>query len=606
MKARPYQGEAVESCLDVFQSQGVRSALLLLPTGCGKTVVAGLLGAAFKAEKRRLLFLAHRDELVNQAAKTFEAFGLKVYVEQADRKALRQIASDGHPDIVVGSIATMKGKRLEKWPVDYFSGIITDEAHHAVAKSYRTIYAHFADAWHLGVTATGDRGDKKNLGRVFERIAYKYTITQAVKDGWLVPVLHRKVPIAIDLKGITVRGGDYDIGALEERIGPKIEPMCRAVAEMVGSDPFVCFTPDVGSASAAASIYQQLGIDAVYVAGDGGRFGMDKEVRRARMKAFDDGKHQALICCQLLDEGWDSWRVKHVVIKRPTRQRNTLVQRVGRGTRPVKGLVDPIEAAEERRRAIATSEKPMVTVIDFDWEADAETRALDISIDLFDDSDFHYGSDAKDVMAAMLAAKRKEKEGQEIDEGELELFDMKDEADEVIKVRQELNVKIKGFKLPYRIVETDPFLIGSLVGAKLSKKPVDSKYNPPSSENQRRFLRDLGHPNPDRLSRGDAGRLITALKERKDKGLAHPMLVDKLVFVGVDKEIARELTHVEAKARIKELRNDPDLKERFQEYNRMATEAGRFDKGPSRKPEPKPVASGSREPSFLEWLERQK
>ena len=121
----------------------------------------------------RVLILAHRGELLEQAAdKLRQAVGLGCAVEKAGESCLSSWYR-----VVVGSVQTlMREKRLEQFPPDYFGTIVIDEAHHAVSDSYRRILDHFSDAKVLGVTATPDRGDMRDLGAVFESLAYEYTL----------------------------------------------------------------------------------------------------------------------------------------------------------------------------------------------------------------------------------------------------------------------------------------------------------------------------------------------------------------------------------------------------------------------------------------------
>lgn len=161
MELRPYQSEAKEA---IFQEwdKGVLRTLLVLPTGCGKTIVFAKVTEDCVRRGDRVLILAHRGELLDQAAdKIAKATKLGCATEKAEQSCLGSWFR-----VVVGSVQTlMRGKRLGQFPADYFNTIIIDEAHHSISDSYQKILAHFDKARVLGVTATPDRGDMKTWGR---------------------------------------------------------------------------------------------------------------------------------------------------------------------------------------------------------------------------------------------------------------------------------------------------------------------------------------------------------------------------------------------------------------------------------------------------------
>ena len=179
MNLRPYQREAVGAVLGEWE-EGRAKTLLVLPTGTGKTVVFSKVTEERVRRGDRVLILAHRGELLDQAAdKLFKVTGLKCAVEKAEESCLGSWYR-----VTVGSVQTlMREKRLAGFAHDYFGTIIIDEAHHCVSDSYQTILNHFHTAKVLGVTATPDRGDMKNLGSVFESLAYEYTLPQAPDKG---------------------------------------------------------------------------------------------------------------------------------------------------------------------------------------------------------------------------------------------------------------------------------------------------------------------------------------------------------------------------------------------------------------------------------------
>lgn len=172
---RPYQHDALAAVRARFEA-GERSTLVLMPTGTGKTRMFADLVRQGTAAGRRALVLAHRSELLTQAATALAAAGVWVAIEQAERRA-------GRAHAVVASVQTLRGRRLASWPRDSFDLVVIDEGHHAIAKTHRDILEHFAEARVLGVTATADRADGEGLGTVFESVAYRYELGTAIRDG---------------------------------------------------------------------------------------------------------------------------------------------------------------------------------------------------------------------------------------------------------------------------------------------------------------------------------------------------------------------------------------------------------------------------------------
>lgn len=177
MELRPYQQEAREAVEQEWE-QGHDKTLLVLPTGCGKTIVFAKITEDRVRAGDRVLILAHRGELLEQAAdKIGKATGLVCATEKAEESCLGSWYR-----VTVGSVQTlMRPQRLSRFDPHYFDTIIIDEAHHAVSDSYGRILEHFGDARVLGVTATPDRGDMRNLGAVFDSLAYN-TLLDTVAD----------------------------------------------------------------------------------------------------------------------------------------------------------------------------------------------------------------------------------------------------------------------------------------------------------------------------------------------------------------------------------------------------------------------------------------
>ena len=205
MELRPYQQEAKDAIFEQWDS-GVLKTLLVLPTGCGKTVVFAKVTEDCVRQGSRVLILAHRGELLDQAAdKLKKTTGLGCAVEKAESSCQGTWFR-----VVVGSVQTlMREKRLSSFDSDYFDTIIIDEAHHCISDSYQRVLQHFSGAHVLGVTATPDRGDMKNLGTYFESLAYEYTLPKAIKEGYLSPIKALTIPLKIDMSSVSVQAGDF-------------------------------------------------------------------------------------------------------------------------------------------------------------------------------------------------------------------------------------------------------------------------------------------------------------------------------------------------------------------------------------------------------------
>lgn len=327
MELRPYQQEAREAV--EHQWREVDRTLLVLPTGCGKTIVFASVTADRVSAGDRVLILAHRGELLEQAAdKLRQAVGLGCAVEKAGESCLGSWYR-----VVVGSVQTlMREKRLEQFPPDYFGTIVIDEAHHAVSDSYRRILDHFSDAKVLGVTATPDRGDMRDLGAVFESLAYEYTLPRAIREGYLTPIQALTVPLTLDISGVSMQSGDFKASEIDTALDPYLEQIAGEMAQLCADRKTVVFLPLVKTSQKFRDILNGHGFRAAEVNGE--------STDRAEVLAdFDAGKYNVLCNSMLLTEGWDCPSVDCVVVLRPTKVRGLYCQMVGRGTRlnPGKG-----------------------------------------------------------------------------------------------------------------------------------------------------------------------------------------------------------------------------------------------------------------------------
>ncbi|QBF00017.1 Putative DNA repair helicase RadD [Blautia producta] len=322
MDLRPYQQEARESIFEQWDS-GVKKTLLVLPTGCGKTIVFAKVTEDCVRHGDRVLILAHRGELLEQAAdKIHKSTGLGCAVEKAEESC-----QGSWFRIVVGSVQTlMREKRLGQFPADYFNTIIIDEAHHCISDSYQRVLQHFPDARVLGVTATPDRGDMRDLGQVFESLAYEYTLPKAIKEGFLSPIKALTLPLKIDMSGVGVQAGDFKASDVGTALDPYLYGIAEEMKKYCMDKKTVVFLPLVKTSQKFRDILNENGFQAAEVNGE-------SQDRAQVLSDFEAGHYNVLCNSMLLTEGWDCPSVGCIVVLRPTKVRSLYCQMVGRGTR---------------------------------------------------------------------------------------------------------------------------------------------------------------------------------------------------------------------------------------------------------------------------------
>jgi len=362
--------DAVENVLREFKSRN--STVMVMPTATGKTVVFSHLIKRFM-ETGRVMVLAHRQELIQQAADKIEKItGLAPEIEMGQDWANEAGGFFGKPAVVVSSvqtqIASSRGSpRMERFDPQEFSLLVIDEFHHAVASTYRRIIDYYRrnEALKvLGCTATPDRTDKEALMQVCESVAFAYPILQAIEDGWIVPIRQRMIYVKdLDFSSMRTTAGDLNGADLAEVM--EEEKTLHGVADPVfreaGGRPTLIFAASVKQGDRLAEILNRHEPDSA-------RFVHAKTpdfVRREIFEHFAEGRFTFLVNVGICTEGWDQPRVALVVIARPTKSRSLYAQMVGRGFRTLAGIVDDLENAVQRKTAIECSTKPYLEVMDF-------------------------------------------------------------------------------------------------------------------------------------------------------------------------------------------------------------------------------------------------
>ena len=332
---RPYQAQAIQNVHEAWTIY--QSTLLVLATGAGKTYTAGEILRS-RVPEGRALWVAHRRELIRQAKEALEAAGLQCDTEMAGEWArLRDMW--GTSQCVVASKDSLKGARLDRFDPDAFSTIVIDEAHHSTAKAYRNIVARFPKAKVLGLTATPDRADGVGLDNVFASVAFEYGIRDAIVDGYLSPIVQKRVECSdIDVSDVKTEKGDLaatDLARIMNVDAVLHQIACPLVRE-AGDRSTICFTASVEAAHRLVDImagYTQARCAAI----DGTT---PQELRERYLTAFARGDLQFLFNCAVLTEGFDAPRTSCIAMARPTKSRALYAQCIGRGTRLAPGKVD--------------------------------------------------------------------------------------------------------------------------------------------------------------------------------------------------------------------------------------------------------------------------
>jgi superfamily II DNA or RNA helicase len=505
---RPYQATAVAAA-EARWASGERSTLVLLPTGTGKTIAFAELARREISTGGRVLVLAHRSELLEQARNKLEQIGVWAQLEQAEQRA-------GLARAVVASVQTLRGRRLASWSPDTFGLVVIDEAHHALARSYRDVLDHFASARVLGVTATGDRADGGKLGAVFDSVAFRYELRAAIQDGWLAPIRARRVQVDVDLDQIETVAGDFS----EEQLGEAMT--CNAVIdgvavpllELAEDRPTVLFAVTVAHARAlAAALNRQRPGCALAVSGSS-----SPDERRDAATKLATGQVQFVSNAQLWTEGFDLPAIACVALARPTKSRSLFVQMVGRGTRLSPGKRDCL-------------------VLDF--TANTQRHRLVSAID---------------VLGLELPEEVRRRAQAQLDLGAEDVMEVVDRAGREVQRQAALALEVKVPREHVRgWVAEDVHDLLDLGEA--SASPVDWQ---PVTDLQRATLGDAGIGVPAEMSRTEAARILTALSQRKQAGLATFKQVRWLKLQGID---AKAMPKAQATALIsKKIRDERDAR----------------------------------------------
>lgn len=478
MELRPYQQEAKEAVFDEWEK--VSKTLVVLPTGCGKTIVFAKIAEECVRRGKRVLILAHRGELLEQASdKIAKATGLRCAVEKAEESCLGSWYR-----ITVGSVQSMqREKRLARFSESYFETIIIDEAHHCISDGYQKVLQHFPDAKVLGVTATPDRGDMQNLGQYFETLAYEYTLPKAIKEGYLSPIKALTIPLKLDLSGVSVQAGDFKSGEIATALDPYLYQIADEMEKYCKERKTVVFLPLVKTSQKFRDILSEKGFQAAEVNGE-------SKDRTEILEAFDKGKYNVLCNSMLLTEGWDCPSVDCVVVLRPTKVRSLYSQMVGRGTRLYPG-------------------KDHLLLLDFLWHT--ERHELCHPANLICDNE---------EVAKKMTENLEKAAGCPIDIEEAE----KTASEDVVAQREEALAKQLAEMKHRKKRLVDPLQFEMSIQAEdlSSYVPAFGWEMTPPTQKQLETLEKLGIMPDEINNQGKASKLLERLDKRKQEGLTTP------------------------------------------------------------------------------------
>jgi len=518
---RPYQKAAVAGIHGSLAEH--RGTMVIMATGTGKTTVASQVVQDWPTRtyapdlRDRVLILAHRFELLDQMRKRLEAdLGEPVGLEKAESRS-------GLERVVVASVQTLySDDRLHQWKPDSFGLVVYDECHHAVSPKNKRIMDYFTTAKRLGLTATPDRADELAMCQVFEADppAFVYEIDDAIKDGWLVPIVGQEMFLGeLDLsKCKTVKGdfkqSDLDAAMVEEAIAHMVKV---TVAES-GDLRTLLFTTSVDNADRCAEIAN--GLKPGTARAVNGK--TDPDVRRQLMSGFERGDYQYLANMGIYTEGVDCPPIACVSQGRPTKSRALACQMTGRGLRPIwpYGFDPNTATADERRAAIARSSKPHLLVLEF--TGNSGRHDLTCTVDILGGK---FSVEEVDLAKKKTRAKKGLQAGDALDQARAEIAERtRNEAARELLKQASANYTKRTF---------DPF---AMLKVKRSNAPGawDRFGGELATEPQVWKMRKYGIDVPKDCTKAEAMRLIGESIKRDSAGLSTCGQIAKLGRVGID------------------------------------------------------------------------
>lgn len=457
MKLRDYQVDAVKNTLDAIK-RGVNRPAVVLATGGGKTVVMSDLIPRITSRNTgdKVLVLAHKQELVRQAAITIQKINpdLEVCIDMAKSKPdLESI------DVVVASVPTLVFRtRLERYNPGDFKAIILDECHHATANSWTKILNYFGaledkpKIYTIGFTATLERADGMSLGKVFEEIVFERNLITMIRAKELCDVRLSKIDVTIDWSKVRSTGGDFVQKDLSEAVNKDdINVMVTRgfmqLKKKYNYKSTLIFCVDIEHCKTLCGVLQKNGIKAQYVTGE-----TVHHERRAILDDFRGGKIEVLCNVLVFTEGTDIPNIDSLVLARPTKSRNLLIQMIGRGLRlhQEKDVCDVIDMVDATKHGFETI--PTLLGMEADMRARGKSELqIDESLEkLLEDTILHNPREkARLKKVDLIVELQKQLSNLELNFQTIEGFADVEKRGAVEEVDEDINRIIRESKLPW-------------------------------------------------------------------------------------------------------------------------------------------------------------
>jgi len=339
---RDYQQACVAAIIDRAR-KGVTRQAIVMATGTGKTCIFASLAPLVKAKGKKTLILAHRSELLEQAADKIRMVDntLTIGIEQAENTCTTL------EDVVVASVPTLGrtgSDRITKFSPDDYGLIICDEMHHSTSETYLNIFRYFDvlkgevstpnGRLLLGFTATPTRADKVGLDKVYDEIVFNYNLQQGINDGYLSNIRAYTVKTETDISNVATRKGDFADGELADEVNndERNKLIVDSYTDIAEGEKALVFAVNVEHAETLTRWFSSAGYISEYVVGT-----TPKDQRKQILKDYSDGKIQVLVGVGVFTEGFDEPSIKAVLMARPTKSSVLFMQAIGRGTRLSEG-----------------------------------------------------------------------------------------------------------------------------------------------------------------------------------------------------------------------------------------------------------------------------
>lgn len=330
MQLYPYQ----ENVLLSIESDPCHSQLISMPTGTGKTIT---FLSCIKNKNKKTLVLVHREELLNQTYEKAQAVGFL----PTSISVINSLEKQPLNFLNIAMVQTLS-RNLDKYDPDLIEMVVVDEAHHCKAKSYLDVLNHFEvfdkKKILLGFTATPLRGDKKELGDIFESHSFKMTLSEATQNGYICPVNGMRVDINSSLEGIAQKQGDYDISELEvimncESVNSLIADKCAHL----GKIPGIVFCTSVNHSKEISRKLRERKRKAISVS-----YKTPPKTLKKIFQFLKEGRIEFVTNAVKLSEGFDFPPIQSIILARPTRSPVLYKQMIGRGLRKYENKLECI------------------------------------------------------------------------------------------------------------------------------------------------------------------------------------------------------------------------------------------------------------------------